>query len=725
MDILFDDRTRWIKAPDDFGTAVPLFERSFDCNRPFVSAVLHVTAHGVYRARINGASVGDFVFAPGWTSHSKRLQVQIYDVTALLSSRNRIEVSVGEGWLFMHYRRKPGNGCPHIRLLAALDIVYADGSSCVIPTDSSWTVRECEIRCSNFYMGETIDDAFSPPPPVAAVEADADKSILIPQEGEKIVEAMTLPPLGLIETPKGETVLDFGQNITGYVDFHANGPEGAELILHHAEVLDANGDFYAENYRSATSEVKYVCGSHPRRVRPTHSFQGFRFVRLRGFEKIRLEDFMAVVVSSDMRRTGCFSCSDAMLDRLFDNIVWGQRGNFLDVPTDCPQRDERLGWTGDAQVFAEVATLNFDTRRFFGKWLADMTADQLENGLIPQVIPSMGCSDTSAGWGDAATIIPWQMYLTYGDSSVLRRQFPTMKKWVDYITAMSTDGLWDKSPKHFGDWLGLDAGPGGYKGATDEVLIATAYYAHSTEILIKSGTVLGMEMGDYRRRLHQIRGAFREKYIREGRMLCETQTACVLALFFGLCKEEHKTSITGQLVELIRRRGHLCTGFIGTPYLLHALSRNGETELAYELLLRREYPGWLYPITKGATTMWEHWDGIRPDGSMWSADMNSFNHYAYGSVGDWLYGVVCGIRRDEERPGFENIFFEPQPSRRLQWAKGVIDSVRGRVISQWERKDGGISYTFTVPADCHAVALINGVRTTLHEGGQTIFSGES
>ncbi|MBQ3141345.1 MAG: family 78 glycoside hydrolase catalytic domain [Clostridia bacterium] len=728
MNPLLQPHVKWLIAPPEYKAAVPLFWREFHLDRPVFSATLHITARGVYNALINGKAVTDYRFAPGWTSFENRLQYQSYDVTELLTEQNRIEVSVGQGW-FIHYPYDSENTCIHTRLLAALELTFTDGSTALIPTDDTWKVQQCAIRTSHFYFGETVDDTFVPDAAITpAIDGQCGKETLIAQQGEFIREIMQRKVAEVITTPKGETVLDFGQNLTGYVRFYANVPRGTELMLHHAEVLDAEGNFYTENYRKATNEIRYVSAGTPRWVQPTHSFQGFRYVRLTGFEKVNPADFVAVVVSSDMRRTGSFSCSDGMVNQLFDNIVWGQLGNFLDVPTDCPQRDERLGWTGDAQVFAHVATFNFDTRKFYDKWLTDLAADQSPDGLIPTTIPRCWKPNTSPAWGDAATIVPWQVYLTYGDRKMLARQFDSMKKWVDYTAAHTTDFVWHRADPElhsFGDWLGLDAEPGSYKGSTDETLIGTAFFAYSTELLVKAGIVLGKDMTDYKLQLHAIREAFRKQFIKDGRLLCDTQTSCVLTLFFNLCKPEDKPSVTRQLTELIRRYGHLTTGFVGTPYLLHALSQNGETELAYELLLRREYPGWLYPITKGATTMWEHWDGIKPDGSMWSPDMNSFNHYAYGAVGDWLYGVVCGIQRDEKAPGFENIIFAPQPSKRLHWAKAEIDTAHGKIKSEWERLDDGFRHKFTVPAGCTAIAHIDGTPIKLGEGEHVIFDRDN
>lgn len=400
------------------------------------------------------------------------------------------------------------------------------------------------------------------------------------------------------------------------------------------------------------------------------------------------------------------------MNKLFKNIIWGQKSNFLDVPTDCPQRNERLGWTGDAQVFVRTASLNFDVKRFFKKWLHDLAADQGRDGCVPHVIPNI--SDDMGGssaWSDAAVICPWEIYRTYGDKKILEDQFDSMKAWIDWMRERSENGK-RSGGFHFGDWLGLDSPEGSYKGSTPEDLIATAYYKYSTELFIKAAHALGRDVSEYENIPAEAAAAFRREYMENDRVKNATQTGCVLALCFDITDDRAATA--AQLNELVKRAGHLETGFVGTPYLLHALSDNGYVGTAYDLLLRREYPSWLYPISKGATTVWEHWDGIKPDGTMWSTDMNSFNHYAYGAVADWMYGAAAGINSDPDRPGFEHIIFRPVTDRRLDFVKASIDTRRGTVASEWRRENGRIKYIFTVPEGCCASAVIGGEK---HEVG--------
>lgn len=709
------ERSEWIKGCEKNLRGGTVYLKNFRCAAKAEKAILEITALGVYEAKLNGERVGDFILAPGWTSYSNRLQVQSYDVTNLLKTENSLEVTVGQGWRAIADKRDGSDflGYRDTALIAELTLVYADGRTESIVTDSSWTARESKLRYTNIYDGDIYDATFKAGSARHCICVDLEKDMLIPQEGEKIVEHERMPALQIIKTPAGETVIDFGQNMTGYVEFKIKGVPGAQATVSHGETLDRDGNFYNANYRSARAQIKFTCDGEEHTYKSALTFFGFRYIRLENWpDEIKKENFTAVVVHSDIRRTGYFECSDEAVNRLFKNIIWGQKGNFLDVPTDCPQRDERLGWTGDAQVFVRTASLNFDVERFFKKWLRDLAADQGRDGCVPHVIPNI--SDDMGGssaWSDAAVICPWEIYRTYGDKAVLEEQFDSMKAWIDWMRERSENGR-RSGGSHFGDWLGLDSPEGSYKGATPEDLIATAYYKYSTELFIKAAHALGRDVAEYENIPAEAAKAFRREYMENGRVKNATQTACVLALYFDIIDDRAATA--GQLNELIERAGHLETGFVGTPYLLHALSDNGYAETAYDLLLRREYPSWLYPISKGATTVWEHWDGIKPDGTMWSTDMNSFNHYAYGAVADWMYGAAAGINSDPDRPGFEHIIFRPVTDRRLDFVKASIDTRRGTVASEWRRENGRIKYIFTVPEGCCASAVIGGEK---HEVG--------
>lgn len=716
------ERSEWIKGCEKNLRGGTVYLKNFRCAAKAEKAILKITALGVYEAKLNGERVGDFILAPGWTSYLNRLQVQSYDVTNLLKTENSLEVTVGQGWRAIANKRDGSDflGYRDTALIAELTIVYADGTAESIVTDSSWAARESKLRYTNIYDGDIYDATFKAGSARHCICVDLEKDMLIPQEGEKIVEQERMPALQIIKTPAGETVIDFGQNMTGYVEFSIKGTPGAQATISHGETLDRDGNFYNANYRSADAQIKFICDGEEHIYKSALTFFGFRYIRLENWpDEVKKENFTAIVVHSDIRRTGYFECSDEAVNKLFKNIIWGQKSNFLDVPTDCPQRDERLGWTGDAQVFVRTASLNFDAERFFKKWLRDLAADQGRDGCVPHVVPNIfDDMGGSSAWSDAAVICPWEIYRTYGDKKVLEDQFDSMKAWIDWMRERSENGK-RSGGFHFGDWLGLDSPEGSYKGATPEELIATAYYKYSTELFIKAAHALGRDVSEYENIPAEAAAAFRREYMENGRVKNATQTGCVLALCFDITDDRAAT--VGQLNELIERAGHLETGFVGTPYLLHALSDNGYAETAYDLLLRREYPSWLYPISKGATTVWEHWDGIKPDGTMWSTDMNSFNHYAYGAVADWMYGAAAGINSDPDRPGFEHIIFRPVTDRRLDFVKASIDTRRGTVASEWRRENSRIKYIFTVPEGCSASVIIGGEKHEVGAGTHEFF----
>lgn len=709
------ERSEWIKGCEKNLRGGTVYLKNFRCAAKAEKAILEITALGVYEAKLNGERIGDFILAPGWTSYLNRLQVQSYDVTDMLKTENSLEVTVGQGWRAIANKRDGSDflGYRDTALIAELTLVYADGRTESIVTDSSWTARESKLRYTNIYDGDIYDATFKAGSARHCICVDLEKDMLIPQEGEKIVEHERMPALQIIKTPAGETVIDFGQNMTGYVEFSIKGTPGAQATISHGETLDCDGNFYNANYRSARAQIKFTCDGEEHIYKSALTFFGFRYIRLENWpDEVKKENFTAIVVHSNIRRTGYFECSDETVNKLFKNIIWGQKSNFLDVPTDCPQRNERLGWTGDAQVFVRTASLNFDVERFFKKWLRDLAADQGRDGCVPHVVPNIfDDMGGSSAWSDAAVICPWEIYRTYGDKKILEDQFDSMKAWIDWMRERSENGR-RSGGFHFGDWLGLDSPEGSYKGSTPDDLIATAYYKYSTELFIKAAHALGRDVAEYENIPAEAAKAFRREYMENGRVKNATQTACVLALYFDITDDRAATA--AQLNELVKRAGHLETGFVGTPYLLHALSDNGYAGTAYDLLLRREYPSWLYPISKGATTVWEHWDGIKPDGTMWSTDMNSFNHYAYGAVADWMYGAAAGINSDPDRPGFEHIIFRPVTDRRLDFVKASIDTRRGTVASEWRRENGRIKYIFTVPEGCCASAVIGGEK---HEVG--------
>ncbi|MEP6731999.1 MAG: family 78 glycoside hydrolase catalytic domain, partial [bacterium] len=674
-----DWQATWITPdlPEDTTLAnpSPMLRREFAVNGPIASARLYVTSLGLNSVELNGHVVGDHLFSPGWTSYDKRLQYESYDVTPLLTQgANAVGATLGDGW----YRGRLGfNGKRNtygtrLGLFAQLVVHYADGRTQVVGSDASWKAATGPIVMSDIYDGETYDARLERSGWSKAHYDDRDwrgvrtlsgiSATLISPSGPPVRRTQELKPVKVLRTPAGETVFDLGQNMVGWVRLKVSGPAGSVVRIRHAEVLDKAGNFYTENLRGAGATVRYTLkGGDVETYEPHFTYQGFRYVAVDGFPGTPTADAITgIVIHSDMETTGHFESSNQLVNQLQSNIVWGERGNFLDVPTDCPQRDERLGWTGDAQVFARTAAFNMDVSGFFAKWLGDLSADQKADGGVPKVIPdvvSRGRADAgpSAGWADVAVIAPWTMYQVYGDARLLERQYPSMRAWVEYMRVKAGPSrLWTKGD-HYGDWLAYATTRADYPGATtDKDLIATAYFAHSTDLLARSAAALGKadDARAYRTLFDEIRKAFQREYVTaSGRMTSNTQTAYVLALDFGLLSDDMRANAAQRLASDVERMHHLTTGFLGTPALTRTLSQTGHLDDAYSLLLNEKYPSWLYPVTHGATTIWERWDGQKPDGTFQDVSMNSFNHYAYGAVGDWMYRVVAGLDMDPARPG--------------------------------------------------------------------------
>ncbi|GAA0830988.1 alpha-L-rhamnosidase [Bifidobacterium pullorum subsp. gallinarum] len=737
----------WISAPLSLlptdSPHLPLLRKSFRLNSSVRQARIYATALGLYELELNGQRVGDRYFTPGWTSYEHTIQTQTYDVTDMLrTEQNAIGAWLGNGWYKgqLGWQEKGAIYGDRLALLLELHITYTDGSEELITTDSSWQSAKGPIVMSEIYHGETYDarlefEDFSTPDYMSrdwhGVESlEHGYDMLKPQINEPVRAIQTVRPTEWLVTPKGEMVIDFGQNLVGWVRFSLTGTEGAVVTLEHAEILDSEGNFYTENLRTAKQTIGYTLkGDGKETYEPHFTFQGFRYVRLSGFteEQLDHEAFEAVVVHSDFEETGTFECSEPLVNQLQSNIRWGLKGNFLDVPTDCPQRDERLGWTGDAQMFIQTASYLSNVAPFFTKWLSDLAAEQRDDGAVPFVVPHvLGKEDfASAAWGDAAVICPWTIYVSYGDQRILERQYESMKRWVAYIQGQGeNEYLWNTG-FHFGDWLGLDAKSGDYVGATERDLIASAFYAYSVELLRRTAVVLGQkeDAALYSKLKEQVVAAFRREFVTpSGRLAASTQTAHVLALMFGLLDEAAEKRAAARLYTLLEEsKFHLTTGFVGTPYISHVLSQQGMHDAAYKLLLQQDYPSWLYPVTKGATTIWEHWDGIKEDGSFWSRDMNSFNHYAYGAIGDWLYRTVAGIQTVEEAPGYKRIVIAPVPGEGLTWAAGTIDTMYGRVRSYWRLGNAGdFRLEITIPpnttAEIRLPGIFDGTRVTEGDG---------
>lgn len=715
------DKASWISSESNSDGACPVFKKEFAANGRVKSAQINIAARGVYKIKLNSDNVGDFVLAPGWTEYEKRIQYQTYDITDMLSEQNEIEITLGSGWycgritggVDTWHESDPNRFDRIISLIAAIVIEYDDAPVEHIYTDESWSVGKGAFVFGDIYDGEIYDatrelktDSF------AVLSANRDKSVLIPTEGEKITEHERIKGQRLIITPRGERVIDFGQNLTGYPEISLTAKASQRVRLSFAEILDKDGNFYNENYRSAKSLFEYTCKDGYQTYKPSFTFYGFRYIRIDEYptQSIAPSDFTAIAIYSDMKRIGHFYSSDDMLNKLYSNIIWGQKSNYVDVPMDCPQRDERFGYTGDAQVFIKTACRSFDIGRFFKKWFADVMCVQSESGAVEAIAPQVyGCKVVSAGWGDAITICPWEIYLAYGDKSILEMTYPAMKKWIAYIEDTTTSRDEWTGGHQFGDWLEMT----GKGNESDKSLIATAFYAYSCMLTYKTGKVIGERSDIYLEKFNRIKNRFIEKY--EPKL--KTQTELCLALSFGLTDRE------ADLAEKLRERviadgRHLTTGFLGTPYLLHALTDYGYTDLAYELLLRREYPSWLYCVDKGATTMWERWDSVKPDGPPADKGMNSFNHYAYGAVGAWLYVKAAGICILEQYPGYERVMFSPHVSDKIDYLGAKIETLCGTVSSSWRHENGKIVYEFISPAPC--AALIDGEEIELNIGKNII-----
>lgn len=709
------ENANWIIHPQNKLYEPVRFCKSIIIAKKVKRATLKITSRGCYYAELNGHRVGDFILAPGFTSR-RRIQCQTYDITKDLREENQLDVTVSEGWYKGKINFAVDQGKEELKkaLIAEIAITYCDNTKSVIVTDSSWQASKDKIRMAELYDGEIVDSCFEDTPVFAEI-IDYDKKSIVKQEGKYVKEQEKIDPVSVFKAPNGDTLVDFGQNLTGYFELCVEAKKGDKIELSVCEELDRHGNFYNENYRDAKARFEYTCHDGINRYKPRLAFWGFRYMRIEAFPcQIKGEHISAIVLHSEMKRTGYLESSNKDLNQLFSNIIWGQRGNFLDVPTDCPQRDERQGWTGDATVFCKAACYNFDVERFFEKWLCDMRLDQGKTGYIPNIIPQTVCWDWStvessgAVWGDSATIIPYQLYLTYGNREILKKHFSCMKKYVDYITrSTKTKYLW-AGCNQFGDWLGLDAPEGSYRGSSNEDFIASVFYRHSVGIICKVGKIIGKDVKKYevlyQRISEKIKSTFTEY---------NTQTECVLALYFNVAND--KRAVADKLAKMIVENGtRLKTGFVGTPYLLHALSQNGYSELAYDLLLQDKFPSWLYSVKQGATTIWEHWDGKNENGEFWSKDMNSFNHYAYGSVADWVYEVACGIKPTEENPGFEKIVIEPTPTDKLDRLSATLCTKYGKIVSKWYHKNGKIRYEITVPKS--ATVIIDGKEHKIKRG---------
>lgn len=724
----------WIKSPIYEGMRSLAFEKGFLWDGSADKAEAFLACVGIYAFFLNGRRVGPGVLEPG-ISEKKRVLAQRYDVLPYLKKgNNAIRVEIAEGWAVGVYGTSEHKNyvSDHTSFFFALSL---PGVSCC--SDASWKAYAGNSMASGIYYGEDIDltkeDEFLG---FALVDDSAHPSI--EEGGVPIIEHEPLPGKSLFLTPKGERVVDFGQNLTGYPEILLpECPRGTEFAFDFGEVLDKEGNFYRANYRSARSQFRVISDGKRRWIKPAFSFFGYRYMRIIATYGLPdLRSYESIPVYSDISQTIGFSSSEPSLQKLFENVLWSQKDNFLDIPTDCPQRDERLGWTGDAQIFSSTAVMNFDCEKFYLRWLKDVCLDQNDDGGVPGVVPNVlnGGTMTSCGWGDVITILPESLHYAYGSLDGYRLCLPAMKKWVRFIRHDGPEEyLWLNHP-HYGDWLALDGGEGPF-GLTQMDFLSSIYFLHSASILEKAMKLLGDDDPEFSGLSARIKKEIRAKFMKDGlpclyyhdeearkgrREAALTQTSLSGALEFGIYEgEEERRKLAGALHELLVRDGmKMKTGFLGTGFILYALSRNGYADDAYSLLLNSNDPGWLYSVLRGATTVWESYDSILPDGSFKSETMNSFNHYAHGAVMGWIYKEALGIQAEEA--GYKKILFAPKASKRIGSMEARLLSPEGTIVSGFANKTGGTEYTFVSPIS-EARAIIGGLVYPLKKGSNTLF----
>ena len=726
-----------ITLPHDAGSErqspSPLLRHEFDLHTEVDRARLYVTSLGVHRVSINGQSVTDELLNPGWSSYHRRLLAATYDVTALLASgRNVVSGALGDGWYRGRLGWDPTGGDrarygSDLGLIAQLEIELSDGSSKRVVTDHEWLASTGEIRSADLYDGSTIDFEARQPgwdqvgfDPVGWVPA-----AVIPFEGS-LIRPRTAPPVQEVETrpvtilsqSAGKTSLDGGQNLAGFVRLRVKGQSGDQVTVRHAEVLEQDGSLHTRSLRSAKATDVYVLADGEEvGLEPIFTFHGFRYAEVETNAELISSEIVAI--SSDLVRRGSFECSEPALNKLHENVVWSQRGNFVSVPTDCPQRDERLGWTGDAQAFAPTACTLFESQQFWASWLEDLALDQDDVLGVPSVVPDVVLGGEArfgrAGWADGATFVPWAVYESYGDAEILRRQFDSMRRWVDSLVNRRDDDGFLAPSFQFGDWLDPDApSDRPWEAKADSTFLANAFFSRSARLTGEAADLLGDPPSGSRYRLLADEVA-EATWARWQDHIIETQTGCAVALTFDIVPEAERQRIEDALAHLVRQsEGRVATGFLGTPLVLHALADGDRFDEAYQMLLRRHHPSWLYQIEMGATTVWERWDAIRPDGSIHPGDMASppgmedeegagghmlsFNHYAYGAVVDWIYRHLAGISPDRARPGYRHVLFAPRPPVGIDWARASVNGPLGPTSIDWRiDTSGNLSVDIVLP----------------------------
>jgi alpha-L-rhamnosidase len=776
-------KAKWIGAALSGGSRstipVPFLRKTFNLPKGVTSARLYVTALGVYECSINGQTIGDDVFTPGWTDYNKRIQYQVYDVTNLLhEGENALGAILGDGWAAgfvglgnrQLYTDKP-------KFLAQLEITLKDGNTTTITSDRTWKHQFGPILESDMFMGEAYDARlelthwntpnYNDKSWLKVEQAEAPKAALVATNGPTVKRIEEIKPItdpvDKSDFIRRKAIFDMGQNMVGWVKLKGTAPAGTSVVLRFAEVLNPDGSLYTTNLRDARATDVYTFKGEGEEIwKPTFTFHGFRYVELMGYPgEVSRDTITGIVLHSEMEQTGSFECSDPTINQLQSNILWGQKGNFVDVPTDCPQRDERLGWTGDIQVFVRTAAFNMDVAGFMTKWANDVTDSQSEAGAVPAVVPGViNLTDGGPAWADAAVICPWTIYLCYGDKSILENNYGTMTKFMDFLVNESPDFIrcapGYKGWMGFGDWLSINA-------ETPRDLIGTAFLAYDANLMSQIASVLGKrnDASKYRKLFNDVKKAFQNRYLKGGTVTAEqisearklaeqehgisrgnleridygpvksevfntelftpSQTAYVLALHFDVLPEKLRSLASEELVADIKHRDlHLSTGFVGAPYLPHVLSNNGQLETAYTLLNQKTWPSWLYSVTKGATTIWERWDGWTEERGFQNPEMNSFNHYAYGSIGAWLYQTVAGIEIDPANPGYKHSILRPQYGGGLTHVSAKLKTHYGELMSQWNLQNGKFEWTVVVPANTSAT-----VHLPAKEGSRIMMDGKS
>ena len=707
----------------------PYLRKAFSTDRTIKRALVHASALGIYELHLNGKRVGEDYFTPGWTDYRRRVDYNTYDVTAmLLPGKNVIGAMLGDGWFSGYYawgqRRDLYGNKP--RLMVQLDIEYTDGSSSHVCTDETWKCAYGPVREADLIMGCSYDASMEMPgwdnvgfddaawksPDVGIDPAPGLLEKEHPHAAHPALKVMAYPgdtvrrhelikPIKIAEPSQGVYVFDMGQNMVGWARFALNLEKGQAVTFRYSEMLSPDGMPYTLGLRGARVTDHYIGKGGAETWEPVFTSHGFRYVEITGLkEKPSLETVTGIVVGSDIARSGYFECSDKTVNQLFHNILWGQKGNYIEVPTDCPQRDERLGWTGDAQFFVPTAAYNFDVASFFTKWLIDLDTDaQYPDGSMADVAPDLTGGHGNVAWGDAGLVCPYTIYKRYGDTRIIRDHWDEMARYIDWLTKNSKDHI--RTQGGYGDWLNL----GG--GAKSEV-VGTAYYFYVVKLMSEMSGAIGKtdEAEKYAKLSEEIKAAFEKSFVADdGSIKDSSQTGYALAFTMGLIPSAKTQAASEKFVsEIEKKNWHLATGFIGTPRLLPALTMAGRNDVAYRLFLTDTFPSWLFQVKLGATTMWERWDGWTPDKGFQDPAMNSFNHYAFGSVGAWMYGSVTGIETDT--PGFKKIVITPHPGSGLTFAKAKYDSIRGPIASEWKRDGDATTYKFVVPVNTTATVRI-------------------